>query len=90
MSSKSDIEQPETSERLGIQSIACSQFVVFVDGIDGDVYPDWDAMTHGVTHAFKNGAEEVTIKKWPSENASDDRQLPAASRPESNHDENSG
>ena len=46
----------------------CSQFVVFVDGMDGDVYPDWNKMTHGVTHAFKHGAKEVTIKKWPTAN----------------------
>ncbi len=46
----------------------CLQFMVFVDGMDGDVYQNWNAMTHGVTHAFKHGAKEVTIKKWPTAN----------------------
>ena len=47
------------------QELPDSQFIVFVDGMDGDVYPDYAAMTLGVDHAFKNGANGVSIKKWP-------------------------
>ena len=47
----------------------CSQFVVFVDDMDGYVYGDWVSATRAVTHAFMNGANEVTIRKWPTANA---------------------
>jgi len=46
----------------------CSQFVVYVDGMDGDVYDDWNTMTQGVTHAFKHNAKEVVIKALPPAN----------------------
>jgi hypothetical protein len=46
-----------------------SQFTVHVDGMDGDVYRDYEAMTHAIAHAFKHGAEKITIKKWPSTKA---------------------
>ena len=39
-------------------------FVVFVDGMDGDVYGNWIKATSAVTYAFKNGAESVTLKKF--------------------------
>ena len=39
-------------------------FIVFVDGMDGDVWKDWIDATCAVTHAFRNGAKSVTLKKW--------------------------
>lgn len=40
-------------------------FVIFVDGMDGDVCKDWIDATCAVTHAFRHGANEVSIKRWP-------------------------
>lgn len=40
------------------------QFVVFVDNLDGDVYTDYVAMTHGVDVAFQNHAKSVLIRRW--------------------------
>jgi hypothetical protein len=40
------------------------QFIVFVDGMDGDVWKDWIDATSAVTHAFRHGAKSATIKRW--------------------------
>ncbi len=39
-------------------------FIVFVDGMDGDVYENWIDATCAVTHAFRHGAKEVALKKF--------------------------
>jgi hypothetical protein len=42
------------------------QFVVFIDDMDGDIYPDSKTTMHGVARAIDNGAKEVIISQWPS------------------------
>jgi len=46
------------------ESWKLNQFVVFVDGMDGDVCENYNSMTWAVDTAFKNGAKKVTIKQW--------------------------
>ena len=43
------------------------KFVIFVDGMDGDVSAGWIAATIAVTHAFRHGATEVVLKRWPEQ-----------------------
>lgn len=38
-------------------------FAVFVDKMDGDTYEGYESASHAVLHAFKNGANEVLIRK---------------------------
>jgi hypothetical protein len=38
------------------------EYVVFVDGMDGDIYYGLDEMNHAVSKAFTNHAREVIIK----------------------------
>ncbi len=40
-----------------------SKYIVFVDGMDGDVYINGDRMLDAIAHAFKNGAISVIVKK---------------------------
>ena len=42
-------------------------FVIFVDGMDGDKYRDWIDATSAVTYAFRHGANEVVLKRWPEQ-----------------------
>jgi hypothetical protein len=39
-------------------------FVVFVENMDGDVYPSVDATIYAIGVALRNGAKEVRIKEW--------------------------
>lgn len=40
------------------------QFVVFIDGMDGDVYENYESAIDAVSWAFKVGAKRVRINKW--------------------------
>lgn len=44
--------------------LAETPFVVFVDGMDGDLYDCFGAMGEGVKHAFLYGAKSVKIELW--------------------------
>jgi hypothetical protein len=44
--------------------ITMKNFIVFVDGMDGDIYSTYNNMINAIERAFKYDAKEVVIKKW--------------------------
>ena len=42
------------------------QYIVFVDGMDGDVYLGLNSVNEAVAHAFLNQARSVTVKCFPT------------------------
>lgn len=39
-------------------------FIVFVDGMDGDVYRGVSATGQAVEHALVHGAKDIKIRRW--------------------------
>ena len=40
------------------------KYVIFINGMDGDVHYGSDAIAKAIIHAFKNGAKEITVKEF--------------------------
>jgi len=47
-----------------------SQYIVFVDHMDGDVHLGLDTMNGAVAQAFKNDAKHVVVECFPQETKS--------------------
>lgn len=54
-----------SADKEPIEPELAGEFIVFVEDMDGDVYKDWIDATTAITRAFKKGAHEVSLKRWP-------------------------